>query len=51
MTPKSNDWRQLAEQASKETDPAKMLRLVEQLNNALEREDTSRHMPTKAGST
>jgi len=51
MTPQTSDWRHLAEQATKETDPAKLLILVEELNDVFEREDTSRHMPTKGGST
>jgi len=42
MTPQPSDWRHLAEQASKETDPAKMLRLVEELNGVLEHEQASR---------
>jgi len=42
MTPQPSDWRYLAEQASKETDPAKMLRLVEELNRVLEHEQASR---------
>ena len=48
MTPQPNDWRHLAEQASKETDPAKMLRLVEELNSVLERERTSAACPERA---
>lgn len=30
------DWRHLAEQASKETDPAKLMELVKELNRILE---------------
>ena len=41
MTPQANDWRHLADQASIEMDPAKMLRLVEELNRVLEHERTS----------
>jgi hypothetical protein len=41
MTPQSNDWRHLAEQASQETDPAKLLTIVEVLNRVLEHEQTS----------
>jgi hypothetical protein len=51
MISKSNDWRHLAEQASMETDPAKLLSLVTDLNEALEREETSRHILRKASST
>jgi hypothetical protein len=41
--PQPNDWRQLAEQASKEVDPQKMMSLVHELNRVLEqREQTSR---------
>ena len=44
MTPQSSskDWRRLAEQASAEPDPAKLLTLVEVLNRVLEREQTFR---------
>lgn len=44
MTPQSYDWRHLAEQASKETDPAKMLRLVEELNRVLEHNTKVRNL-------
>jgi len=47
MTPQSSDWRALAEQASKETDPTKLLTIVEALNNVLEREERFRHMSRK----
>jgi hypothetical protein len=43
MTPQPNDWQQLAEQASSEMDPDKLLILVSQLNRVLgEREERSR---------
>ncbi len=42
MTPQPSDWRYLAEQASKEADPVKMLTLVEELNRVLERQETCR---------
>jgi hypothetical protein len=44
MTPnESGNWEHLAEQASKETDPDKMIELVTKLNRVLgEREETSR---------
>ena len=43
MTPQSSDWRHLAEQASNEMDPKKMMDLVVELNRVLEkREQTSR---------
>ena len=48
MTPQTSDWRALAEQASKETDPIKLLTIVEVLNNVLEREETSRRVSRKA---
>ena len=40
MTPQASDWRHLAERASKETDPIKLLTIVEVLNRVLEREET-----------
>ena len=43
MTPSQSDWQYLAEQASIEMDPEKLLRLVAQLNRVLgEQEDRSR---------
>ena len=44
MTPyQSSDWQHLAEQASKEHDPEKLMNLVNELNGVLgEREETSR---------
>ena len=43
MTPQTNDWQYLAEQASSEMDPDKLLNLVSQLNRVLgEREERSR---------
>ena len=43
MTPQPSDWRHLAEQASNEMDPQKMMEIVIELNRALEkREQTSR---------
>ena len=39
--PETKDWCHLVEQVGKETDPAQMLRLVEELNSALEHEQTS----------
>jgi len=35
MIPQPNDWRHLAEQASTELDPQKLMSLVDQLNRAL----------------
>jgi hypothetical protein len=35
MAPQRTDWHDLAEQASKEMDPDKLMSLVEQLNLAL----------------
>jgi hypothetical protein len=51
MTPQASDWRTLAERASKETDPIKLLTIVEVLNRVLDREEMFRHMLTKGGST
>ena len=42
MTPQTSDWRHLAEQASSEMDPNKLMALVGELNRVLEREETSR---------
>jgi hypothetical protein len=43
MTPSPSDWQYLAEQASNEMDPEKLLNLVSQLNLVLgEREERSR---------
>ena len=39
------DWHHLAEQASKETDPVKLMNLVDELNRALEQnERTTRRL-------
>jgi len=43
MTPSQNEWQHLAEQASIEMDPDKLLNLVSQLNHVLgEQEERSR---------
>jgi len=43
MTPSQSDWQHLAEQASSEMDPDKLLNLVAQLNRVLgEQEERSR---------
>ncbi len=43
MTPSQSDWQHLAEQASTEMDPDKLLQLVAQLNRVLgEQEERSR---------
>jgi len=42
MTPQPSDWRSLAERASKEVDPDKLIALVTELNQGLEREDNRR---------
>lgn len=48
MTPQPNNWRHLAEQASKEPDPEKLMSLVEELNRALdEHQRTSLRLPTQ----
>jgi len=45
MTPSQSDWQHLAEQASNEMDPEKLLNLVNQLNRLLgEQEERSRAM-------
>jgi hypothetical protein len=38
MTQHKKDWRHLAEQASTETNPAKLIRLIEELNRVLSEE-------------
>jgi hypothetical protein len=43
MTPQPSDWRNLAEQASKETDPCKLIDVVMELNQVLEREESQRN--------
>jgi hypothetical protein len=52
MTPSQSDWQHLAEQASNEMDPEKLLNLVTQLNRVLgeqeERSRAKRH-PTNGG--
>jgi len=50
MTPQPSDWCALAERASKETDPSKLLTIVEALNRVLEREQTCCHMSPKGSS-
>jgi hypothetical protein len=51
MTPSQSDWQHLAEQASNEMDPDKLLKLVDQLNRVLsEQEERSRallHQPNE----
>jgi hypothetical protein len=52
MTPSQSDWQHLAEQASSEMDPDKLLKLVDQLNRVLgEQEERSRaqqrHQPNE----
>ena len=48
MAPQNTDWRDLAEQASKESDPEKLMRLVTELNRALEQnERTSKWLQTQ----
>jgi hypothetical protein len=43
MTPQPRDWRILAEQASNEMDPDKLIGLVMELNQGLEREESQRN--------
>lgn len=51
MTPSQSDWQQLAEQASSEMDPEKLINLVTHLNRVLgeqeERSRTQRHQPNE----
>jgi Asp-tRNA(Asn)/Glu-tRNA(Gln) amidotransferase C subunit len=51
MTPSQSDWQHLAEQASIEMDPDKLLNLVDQLNRVLgkqeERSRAQRHQPNE----
>ena len=42
MTPHPSDWRNLAERASKEVDPDKLIALVTELNQGLERDENRR---------
>ena len=48
MTPQRPNWHELAEQASKELDPVKLMSLVDELNRALEEnERTSMRLQTQ----
>jgi hypothetical protein len=51
MTPSQSDWQHLAEQASSEMDPEKLINLVTQLNRLLseqeERSRAQRHQPNE----
>jgi hypothetical protein len=48
MTPQnSTDWRHLAEQASKEMDPEKLMSLVNELNRVLEQNEQSSRRRTE----
>jgi len=51
MTPSQSDWQYLAEQASNEMDPDRLLDLVMQLNRVLgeqeERSRSQRHQPNE----
>jgi len=48
MTPQRPNWHELAEQASKELDPVKLMSLVNELNRALdENERTSMRLQTQ----
>jgi hypothetical protein len=42
LTSNSNDWRNFAEQVTKETDPAKLLLLITKLNEVLKRDRVTR---------
>jgi hypothetical protein len=43
MNPQPSDWRALAQQVSKETDPNKLTDLIAELNQVLEREERQRN--------
>jgi hypothetical protein len=45
MAPQRTDWRDLAEQASKEMDPEKLMSLVGELNRALDEHQRTRQQP------
>ena len=48
MTPQRPNWHELAEQASKELDPIKLMSLVDELNRALEQNArTSKQLETQ----
>jgi hypothetical protein len=49
MTPQPSDWRQLAEQASNEMNPEKMMQIVAELNRVLEKREqmSSQHRHQK----
>ena len=48
MTSQRPQWHELAEQASKELDPIKLMSLVDELNRALEQnERTSKRLQTQ----
>jgi hypothetical protein len=42
MTPQPRDWRELAEQVSKEMDPDKLEVLIDELNRTLDRDERRR---------
>lgn len=50
MYVEEGDWRSIAEQASKETDPAKLMTLVEKLCCALDRERSQKSQLATASS-
>jgi hypothetical protein len=48
MTPQRPNWHDLAEQASKELDPVRLVSLVDELNRALEQDEkTSKRLKTQ----
>jgi hypothetical protein len=48
MTPQRLSWHELAEQASKELDPVRLMSLVDKLNRALDQnEQTSKRLQTQ----
>jgi len=42
MTPQPGDWRELAEQVSKEIDPDRLEVLIDELNRTLDRDERRR---------
>jgi hypothetical protein len=48
MTPQRPSWHELAEQASKELDPVRLMSLADELNRALEQnEQSSKRLQTQ----
>jgi len=45
IPPEKEEWREIAERASNETDPSKLLRLIEELCSKLEEREAHRKGP------